>query len=158
MRDASPAHCSPAWLHQRDVAQRDQWASEKKTVCVGEHVLKASLTMAAHERGLVLQEQMASVSTFGEGNAALLSAPLISIPPPLCLAWQSHSSPLHLPLITPEPTPRSSKLALTTVHPNLKLNPITRELPSLHSTSTSTAFFLHFNELTPALHHLQTPL
>lgn len=42
--------------------------------------------MAAYERGLVLLEQMASVSTFGEGNAALLSAPLISVPPPLSLS------------------------------------------------------------------------
>lgn len=84
--------------------------------------------MAAHERGLVLQEQMASVNTLGEGNAALLSAPLISIPPPLCLAWQPHSSPLHLPLITPEPTPRSSKHALTTLRLNLKLNPVTYDL------------------------------
>lgn len=54
--------------------------------CVCVHVLKASLTMAAHERGLVLPEQMASVSTFGEGNAPRLSAPLISVRPPLCLA------------------------------------------------------------------------
>lgn len=70
LRDASPAQNSPAQLHQRDVAQRDQWANErasereKECVCVGEsvcvHFLNAPLTaVAAYERGLVLVEQMA---------------------------------------------------------------------------------------------------
>lgn len=36
VRDASPAQNSSVWLHQRDLTQRDHWASEKKSlpVCI----------------------------------------------------------------------------------------------------------------------------
>lgn len=61
LKDASPAQNSPASHHQRDVAQRDHWATERKSASVSEcvHFLKVSLTVVVYERGLVLDEQMA---------------------------------------------------------------------------------------------------
>ena len=63
-------HTSKATCHKETTEQERERVYLCLRVCV--HFLNASLTVVVYEGGLVLKEQMASVSSFGGGNLSLL--------------------------------------------------------------------------------------